>query len=312
MNYTQIGVLSSFNGGRFIEAFMNSLELNAPVDFILIYRDDGSCDESRNLVLSYSGTIEIVELPNSRLNLGVTSSYLELLEFAAKFSYNPLVHIFDQDDIVEQSRFAEGFWCGTVVDEPFTIICDYDLIDENGEVIEVYQDRSTDSSILSLLTFNRHPGCCFTVNSSAVRSLLLFYGSDINLQRVINYDWALLLVSCAYGSIFKTGNRSHFYRIHSENTTGINANMLQRGLSFVKFLYKLPLKRSRWYLTALGRVAKEFNLGKIIEFDVAAQYLFSNIEFTIANKVRLLRTLNKLDLTLSRKLQVALNVLLGL
>jgi glycosyltransferase involved in cell wall biosynthesis len=107
-------LLSTFNGEQWLPSFLQSLA-DQSVEFILVWRDDGSHDASVEIVRQHK-KLRLMEAPHSKpgRNLGPILSFSSLLELALEKTEADYFFFADQDDE----------WCSTKLEEIIAYISD--------------------------------------------------------------------------------------------------------------------------------------------------------------------------------------------
>lgn len=80
-------LLSTFNGHLFLPELLNSLYCQEEIVFEILVRDDGSTDDTKNILRQYNnryGNITVVE----EKNIGARKSFPEIAKNAAVY-FNP-------------------------------------------------------------------------------------------------------------------------------------------------------------------------------------------------------------------------------
>ncbi|WP_159103483.1 glycosyltransferase [Asaia prunellae] len=99
-------LLSVYNGEAFLNQQLDSFLAQSDTDWCLYWRDDGSHDASRAIMLSfqeYRGQGRCIEIDPEPGNIGVARSYAVLLNAAPSES---LVAFADQDDVWVPQKLA--------------------------------------------------------------------------------------------------------------------------------------------------------------------------------------------------------------
>ena len=98
-------LMATYNGGKFIEAQLNSLRAQSFAGWRLWVRDDGSSDDTVEIVRHYADQDERVRLlPPDGMRLGAAMSFSSLMErFAAENEYTMFC---DQDDVWQPDKIA--------------------------------------------------------------------------------------------------------------------------------------------------------------------------------------------------------------
>ena len=91
-------VCSTFNGARFLDAFVQSLQRQTDADWRLWTRDNGSTDGSPGLIESFSASDDRIRVTDrSRTPLGVVGTFARLLDLLPVDA--DYVMLADQDDV---------------------------------------------------------------------------------------------------------------------------------------------------------------------------------------------------------------------
>ncbi len=148
--------MASYNGEKFIEEQIQTILANLGKDDELVISDDGSTDNTRNIVTSLirlDNRIKLVDGPKK----GVIANF----ENAIKVSKGDFIYLSDQDDIWESNKVKkvqEGF----ENKECMLVIHDADIIDEHDRVMEksFFDRRGSKSGIYKNIIKNSYIGCC--------------------------------------------------------------------------------------------------------------------------------------------------------
>ena len=230
-------LLSTYNGSKYLKEFISSLITQTFKDFRLIIRDDGSTDETLQILEDLKRrNPEKVEITEDNLgNLGPCKSFLNLLKKAeAKY-----IMFADQDDawlsekieltlkkmIELENKYGE--------ETPILIHTDLKVVDEKLKIVAdsfwKYQGLDPHYKALNyLLVQNNVTGCTVMINN-ALKNLV-----QIIPERAIMHDWWLALVASAFGVIEYIPKPTILYRQHQAQNTG--ARPYTVGYLFKKFM----------------------------------------------------------------------------
>lgn len=207
-------LMSTHNGERFIVEQIESILQQLPEGGRLQVRDDGSTDETPNIV----DTIRDVRVSVTRENnIGYVRSFFRLLASAPANA--EIVLLADQDDVwlpdkIERARVGlrgvrgPGLYCSRLW-----------LVDESLRRIGVTQSWPRGPSYHNALAENIVTGCTVALNRQAVQ-LLLHFG---NADRIRFHDWWMYLVISAFGTVVADPEPSVNYRQHGSNAVGYSA-----------------------------------------------------------------------------------------
>ncbi|MGB9763697.1 MAG: glycosyltransferase [Minisyncoccia bacterium] len=250
-------LLSTYNGDKFLNDFLNSLLTQSYKNWKLIVRDDGSKDKTIDILESFSQKypekVEIIK--DSMGNLGPWKSFFHLL----KYSKEKYVMFADQDDIwlpkkieitlnkmiLSEKKFGENY--------PILIHTDLKVVDQNlnniAESFWQYQNLNPEHKSLNyLLVQNNVTGCTVMINES-LKNLINPFPT-----KAIMHDWWIAIVASAFGTINYVPESTILYRQHNNQNTGARKYSL---LSYYKFFIKNP-QRVRDSIIKTIEQAEEF------------------------------------------------------
>ena len=148
-------IINNYNYDRFVSAAIDSA-LNQTYPHVeIIVVDDGSTDNSRNIIADYGNRIVSVLKSNS----GQASSYNE----GFKASQGEIICLLDSDDIFHQEKvekIVNLFRANNLLDLPIVFFNSFEAIDEQGLVSHNVTPRSVypDWSALAKIRGDRYTG----------------------------------------------------------------------------------------------------------------------------------------------------------
>ncbi|WP_234930895.1 glycosyltransferase [Gluconobacter japonicus] len=225
-------LLSLYNGETYLNAQLDSILAQSHTDWILYWRDDGSTDASRVIMLSFAAhrghgrCVEITSLPEAS---GVGASYLHLLESIPE---TPFVAFADQDDVWHPKKLEWAVdWLRSQPSDIPAIYCARQyLTDSKLNVFRKSERLHRSPCFASALTQNIATGHTAVINSAACH---LMHGTTPPAHTLHDW-WAYLLTMAAGGEIFFDNRCVSYYRQHSRNTVGAKHSKFKRGLCAIK------------------------------------------------------------------------------
>ncbi len=215
-------LMTTYNGGAFIEAQLDSLLGQTEDDWQLLVRDDGSDDDTVEKILSYAAEDKRILLLNDESGrLGASRSYFKLLEHTS--TQAEYFMFCDQDDVWlpdkievtlrKMQEMEKRFNSRT----PLLVHTDLSVADRNLRVFapSLWAYQNLDPKIAGLnrlLIQNNVTGCTVMIN----RVLAVLAPP----APVIMHDWWLALVAAAFGAIGHVPQSTILYRQHRKNDTG--------------------------------------------------------------------------------------------
>lgn len=217
-------LMSTYNGELFIRDQLDSIFNQSSTDWRLIIRDDGSSDNTRQIISEYQEKApnKIFLIDDDKGKLGSCQSFFRLM------SHSNAQYVFfcDQDDVWLQNKIElqmkemqriEGD-CGAGF--PVLVHSDLRVVNESlgliSESLWKYQKLNPNSmhGLNRVLIQNYVTGCTMLVN----RALLEYAISGS--PKAIMHDWWMLLLATVKGKVVDMPETTVLYRQHNENDTG--------------------------------------------------------------------------------------------
>ncbi len=224
-------LLSTYNGSQFLKEQLDSLYNQSYKDFTVIARDDGSSDDTLDILQSYN-----VEIIQNDQNVGAKKSFSELLEYALKNGFEYFMFC-DQDDVWDENKIEKTLARMQEAQEqnpntPILVHTNLKVVDEDlntlgGSFMSLQGLHPKYDSLNRLLIQNVVTGCTVMINRELAKLCLPVP------QEAIMHDWWIALVASAFGKIIYIDETTISYRQHSSNTLGaiqFNAEYIQKQL----------------------------------------------------------------------------------
>lgn len=214
-------LLTTCNGEAYIEELLASLEKQTLQDFICYIHDDGSSDRTAALVRAFAEKrrrFVIVEGPPTG---SASANFLFLMRRIQDEQY---VMFCDQDDVwkpekaeitlQEMKRHDDG-------KTPAVVFTDLTVADAGLREIApsymAYEKRNPEAvDLRHLLKRNVAPGCTMLLN----RPLLELSLAHEELLKRAMFDWGVMLLASACGTVYYLDRQTLFYRQHASNEVG--------------------------------------------------------------------------------------------
>lgn len=228
-------LLPIYNGANYIEEQIASLEAQTFKDFRIIIRDDGSTDNSKEVVHRvHRNNSNITIIEDNLGNVGLS----RCLEILMNSSTAPYYMFCDQDDKWKPEKIEKTFLKMRELEKsypnkPVLVCTDSTCVDNHGNILaesffksQKYIDVIGDET--KMLALNVVQGNTCLMNEACKQYILPFpkYGL---------YDhWAGVMI-CHYGVVHYLYEQTLWYRQHAGNVLGAN-NVGMRYFS-AKFLH---------------------------------------------------------------------------
>ena len=236
-------LLSTYNGEKYLKDQLDSIFSQTYKDFEIIARDDGSNDETINILKSYN-----IKILDTDKNLGAKLSFSTLLNYAVKNTDAEYFVFCDQDDIWKSDKIEKTIATmkeleKTNSDLPLLVHTDLEVVDEKLNVLNKsfwkYEKRDPSlNSINRLIMQSTVTGCTMMINRKLAEMSLPIS------ENSIMHDWWISMVASSFGKIAYLEESTISYRQHSSNDTGSKkfglSLILKKAINFLFYdeLYK--------------------------------------------------------------------------
>lgn len=286
-------VMATYNGEKYIEKQLDSLLSQSRLpDEIVIY-DDHSIDKTYDLISEFvtqkagNYPISIILKKNSE-NLGFARNFKNAIDSSS----GDLILLCDQDDIftTDKIKSIEDFM--NYNEQIIVLISAFKMIDDEDKLISGIQPFKISRPVTTkeLLKGNFYPGCTI-----AFKSELKQYLNHFN-DKMFAHDWFLLLLASVLNkdSIYYSNNPLVLYRMHSENTLGLNYNYQIRYTLIERIE---GLRRTNSFLQELIKIFKWKNLPNTSNDLFSNQIHFNEMRIDfLEGKISLIKLLPKIFL----------------
>jgi rhamnosyltransferase len=202
--------MSTFNGARYLHKQLESIANQKDVSVTLIVNDDGSTDQTMDILNSWRSRNLIEEIHISN-RIGSTGSFFKLLKMQK--GTQPIA-ISDQDDVWYVDKL-KVMLKQLPNDTPALCFSKRNLINDLGESIP-QKSQNVFPSFANALVENVIPGNTMLLNSKLVRCI-----NTLPTDNVVHYDAWIYLIASAYGDCFFVNRPLLNYRIHDGNQVGL-------------------------------------------------------------------------------------------
>lgn len=203
-------ILSTYNGERFVREQLDSILNQTYKNFEIVVRDDGSSDNTVNIIKEYQKNNKNITL-YERENVGFVKSFFELLKLADADYYSYA----DQDDVWIQNKIELAVQELNKLDntKPNMVFGNSDYYDENMKFIGK-GDRNKKYSFLRALFACCGQGMTMTVNKKT-RDMII----ENNPKSCFFHDWWTYLLCVGLGNVAYNNVTTVKYRRRKENAT---------------------------------------------------------------------------------------------
>jgi glycosyltransferase involved in cell wall biosynthesis len=235
-------LLSCFNGQKYLEALLDSIEKQSNTSWRLIVRDDGSQDSSKKIVASFrqKHPVKVQIIEDAGKNAGPKDSFGILL----KYTDASYCMFCDQDDIWLPDKIALTYEKMKEVERnpnvPTLVYTDLTVVNDNLEPIAdsffKYQNIGVHQDHDKYYVAYKNPaaGCTIMINHSAVCAI-----QPLGTAAIM-HDWWIIMGCLAKGTIACVNKPTVLYRQHTGNLLGAEENNTTGLLKYIGRLLSPP------------------------------------------------------------------------
>ncbi len=261
-------LLSTYNGERFLGEQLDSLLGQTRRDFIIVARDDGSSDGSRQVLEQYAARHprHFHLLASDSINRGACASFALLMQSAldqagALGLQSAYLMFCDQDDIWQAGKIERQMAAmrAAEADDPsLPVLVHGDLEVISADKLSIapsfaaYQGLEPRRNGLTGMTIsNLVTGCTALVNEALARRALPIAAD------AIMHDWWLALTASAFGKVVYLEQALVQYRQHGANTIGARRHTRPK-LTRWSHWRRILTEGANPHLCEVGRQARAF------------------------------------------------------
>ena len=260
-------LLSTYNGHRHIKELVDSVLMQDSVDVKLQVRDDGSTDDTIDILRSYNDSRITVKKGE---NLKPALSFLTLLRECDDSDYYAYC---DQDDYWYPNKLITAINELKIIQDPALFISTYDVCDENLNKMFTYDMKFEEPLRLQDVLLYRAPSACNMVFNHAMRETINKSQPDF----VRMHDFWTLIVALLHDYKIVTKDIPLIkYRQHAGETVGITPTVMTRAKRLIKSLIKGNNERWRQAKEAYDAYKNEIEIDKKDVLETLINYRDSN------------------------------------
>lgn len=210
-------LMSTYNGQQFLAEQIRSIQDQSYTDWTLFIRDDGSSDNTKEILKDFERQDSRIHLINSDKsdNLGVIKSFHKLVNHDRADYY----FFSDQDDVWLPNKLelslkeAQNY----LADLPLMVYMDLKVVNQDLEIMTESmvksQSHHANTELVQELTENTVTGGVAMINHALAE---MWQETD----DILMHDWYLALLASAFGNLVFIDQPGELYRQHSDNVLG--------------------------------------------------------------------------------------------
>ncbi|HEM3707695.1 TPA: glycosyltransferase family 2 protein [Streptococcus suis] len=210
-------LMSTYNGQQFLAEQIRSIQDQSYTDWTLFIRDDGSSDNTKEILKDFErqdSRIHLIDSDKSD-NLGVIKSFHKLVNHDTADYY----FFSDQDDVWLPNKLelslkeAQNY----LADLPLMVYMDLKVVNQDLEIMTESmvksQSHHANTELVQELTENTVTGGVAMINHALAE---MWQETD----DILMHDWYLALLASAFGNLVYIDQPGELYRQHSDNVLG--------------------------------------------------------------------------------------------
>lgn len=234
-------VMATYNGQRYIEQQIKTILQNLDKEDELIISDDGSTDETRNIIAK-------IQKEDNRIKLieGPQKGPKQNFENGIKHANKDIIVLSDQDDIWKYNKIDKIKKTFQSDEKIFVVTHNANLIDQNGKDINehLFSFRNSKSGILKNIYKNSYYGCCMAFRKELKKYIFPFP------KLIYMHDQWIGLIGEIIGKSEFIEEDLISYRRHENNVTKKKNNLMVKlyrrcMISFFLTIRTIKIKLTR-------------------------------------------------------------------
>jgi glycosyltransferase involved in cell wall biosynthesis len=243
-------LLGTYNGGKYIEEFLESLKNQKNVRIHLKVSDDGSTDNTLEILFKYSNFFASFKLQDGPQQ-GAAINYFNLIENST-LEYIALA---DQDDIWYENHLENSInRLRNFVGSPALT---YSTMEQQvGNELKLWP-KIPYVDLQNFIFENHCRGCTIVFNRNFKDQI--YYRNENSIM----HDWWLALLAADAQVLYCSKSPEIYYRIHKENSVGLGPKFFVRMINVAKQF----LTRNWGLLNQLATLSSNSRISKQHNFD---------------------------------------------
>ncbi len=229
-------LMSSYNGQKFIQEQVDSIFDQEAVDVTLYVRDDGSTDQTLEILESYKKDHPLFILPFDG-NVRPGMSFMKLLYYVMDLKEDYDYYAFaDQDDLWMPDKLIRAISmieAEKSSDSHHILYCSNQWLYENGKKTGLRFSKAPDLSLTGHISKNDFSGCTMVFGQDLAKLAVSIPCPGNHILTYRMHDAWLALIASAYGKILYDEESRILYRIHSDNTVGVRKTSIKERMDAI-------------------------------------------------------------------------------
>ncbi|MDE8347873.1 MAG: glycosyltransferase [Acidocella sp.] len=274
-------LLSTFNGALYLEEQLASFTAQSFTNWRLLWRDDGSSDDSVAIMRGFAqkiGEARCIELADSGVHYGAPASFLGLLARATSYA---MVAFADQDDVWLPDKLSNAVRQVTAAGDGPVLYCARQFL----------VDQQLRGHRLSALHSGKEFPACLTQNIANGNTLVMNQAAATLVvataapEATLHDWWSYIVISACGGQVIFDPEPQILYRLHKKNLIGRSQPLPKRAMAALQrgpYVFMTTMRRH-----ARALAGAELSLSLAARSDLAM--IATALSGSVSSRVRALR-----------------------
>lgn len=211
-------LLSTYNGEKYLKAQIESILSQTGVNVKLYIRDDGSVDDTLDILDRYSANTNVCILNSeSDENLGPAMSFMKLIdEISGTEEYYAFA---DQDDVWKKEKLSRAVKMLGSAKRPKLYASNQTLVDSEMNSLGSRYDKRVPTDLFNIIDKNYLAGCTMVMTKALFQKIKDNRQPTELIKSRMHDTWVASVAACI-GSIIYDEESYIYYRQHDDNVVG--------------------------------------------------------------------------------------------
>lgn len=211
-------LMATYNGSDFLSKQIESIVAQSFLDWQLIIRDDGSTDNTMQIIESFLSDHRIRLIDYGSDHGSACTNFSNLVEWAKQNSTGYIMFS-DQDDVWKEKKIEKSVNFIRYLEQqypemPLLGYTKFQFITEEGNLINKQMLLPTRLETATMFVENYAWGCTMIMNQSLLKII------EKIPYKAVNHDYWIALLCSVFGNVVLLDESLIYYRQHSYNVSG--------------------------------------------------------------------------------------------
>lgn len=216
-------LMSTYNGEKYLKEQLNSIINQKNVDVSILIRDDGSTDNTLEILKMYSKNYKNITYYTGE-NLRSAQSFMDLVYSCDEYEYYAFA---DQDDVWDLDKLESGI---KYLNKDYHLYgCKKRIVDKNLRLLNQEDEEPKNLSLGSVILKCNISGCTMIFDNFLRKKIM-----EYKPKRISMHDSWILKVAVCIGKVYFDREAHMNYRQHGKNVVGAKKEFFKRWKRRIK------------------------------------------------------------------------------